>query len=131
MTRERLPPERPSITRDFSVPSGDEQDGQRFKIYFVASFYSDGRLAELFIYIDRKNDQLSSLLAGMLDTIATTISIGLQHGVPLAEFLGKLRHSHFGPSGKTGDERFPTCTSLFDLLAQWLGATFPEGVLKA
>lgn len=130
MTRERLPSERPSITRDFSVPYSDGTEEQRFKIFLVAGVYDDGRLGELFIYTDRKNDQLSSLLAGMLDTIATTISIGLQHGVPLAEYLGKLRHSHFGPAGKTGDAQFPTCTSLFDLSAQWLAATFPDGVLK-
>jgi hypothetical protein len=42
-------------------------------------------------------------------------------------FISKLRHNHFGPSGFTGDK---ACTSLFDLLAQWLAVTFPEGWLR-
>jgi len=128
MNRERLPVERPSITRSFSVPYIDEEKmPQRFGFYVIAGLYDDNRLAEIFIYSNRKNDQLSGLLAGSLDTVATMISIGLQYGVPLATFTAKLRHNSFGPAGFTGDRQFHSCTSIFDLVAQWLDTTFPNG----
>lgn len=127
----RTPPpsERPSITRGFEVPI-DEDSGEKFKFYVIAGAYDDGRIAEIFIHTDRKNDQFSSLLGGTLDALAMTISIGLQHGVPLEAYLAKLRHGQFGPRGETGDEVFPLCTSVFDLTAQWLAVTFPDGTLK-
>lgn len=131
MSRERvrLPSERPAITRGFEVPYSNGST-DRFKFYTVVGLYDDGRPAEIFIYTDHKCDQFSSLLAGMLDTIATTISIGLQHAVPLEVYLSKMRHSRFGPSGDTGDAEFPICTSLFDLVSQWLGRTFPDGLYR-
>lgn len=128
MSRERLSSERPSITRRFSVPyTDDNKVVHQFDFYAIVGLYDDGRVAEIFIYTDRKNDRFSGLLAGMIDTVSTAISIGLQYGVPLETFIAKLRGHRFGPSGFTGDKQFHNCTSVFDLVAQWLAYTFPEG----
>ncbi len=89
----------------------------------TAGFYPDGRVAELFI----RGDKIGEMLGGVLDTVAMAISMGLQHGVPLETFINKLRHQRFEPSGKTGDSEFRECSSMFDLIAQWLEKRFPNG----
>lgn len=131
MPRERLNSERPSITRRFSVPYIDDNKiAHGFEFYVVVGLYDDGRVAEIFIYTNRKNDQFSGLLAGMIDTVSMMISIGLQYGVPLDAITSKLRGQRFGPSGFTGDKRFASCSSVLDLVSQWLIADFPAGVFN-
>jgi ribonucleoside-diphosphate reductase alpha chain len=71
---------------------------------------------------------MGDLITGALDALAMSMSIGLQHGVPLELFTSKLRGLHgFGPHGFTGDAEYVSCTSLFDLVAQYLTKTFPNG----
>jgi ribonucleoside-diphosphate reductase alpha chain len=132
MPREKLPKERPSITRRFKITYVDDGNQPHvFRFYAVAGMHDDGRIAEVFFYTNRKHSDVTSkligLLAGALDAVGTAISIGLQHGAPLDSFTAKLRNNHFGPSGFTGDQEFPSCTSMFDLAAQWLIKTFPNG----
>jgi len=117
--RERLPDTRRSINRKFKIPYLDEHDKpQELKLYVIVGFYDDGRIGEVFIRADR----VGSFLSGALDTIAMTMSVGLQYGIPLHELTSKLRHQRFEPSGRTGDPEFRSCTSPFDLVAQYLDA---------
>jgi len=131
MPREKLPKERPSITRRFKITYVDDNNQAHvLRFYAVAGMYDDSRIAEVFFFTDRKHGEgskLISLLSGTLEAVGTAISIGLQHGAPLESFTTKLRNNQFGPSGFTGDGQFPSCTSMFDLAAQWLIATFPNG----
>lgn len=110
--RRRLPADRPGVTRSFSVAG----EGGRFKLYFTASTYGDGRVGEVFV----KADRAGGLARGTLDAVGVLVSMLLQHGVPVAEIAAKLRHTRYEPSGFTGDAEFPSCSSPLDLLAQWL-----------
>ncbi len=120
---EKLPNERDGRTRKFSIPmNGVDADGQpaKLKFYITANTMPDGSLREIFI----RADKVGSFVGGILDIWATTLSIGLQHGVPLTLLLEKMRHSKFDPSGFTGDPEFPSCSSAIDLVAQWLAKNF-------
>ena len=127
--REKLPDERPSFIRRFHIQyfETDEETGVKtkrdLKFYIQPGMYEDGRLGEVFI----KGEKQGGLISGALDAMAMVISIGLQHGVPLQLLTAKLRNNRFGPSGLTGDSEFRSCTSIFDLIAQYLDRTFPDG----
>lgn len=125
---EKLPDERPAITRKFQIKYVDESgQAQVLKFYVQVGMYPDGRIGEIFI----KGDKVGGLISGALDALAMMISIGLQHGVPLGLITEKLRHHRWGPSGFTGDKDFPSCSSMYDLVAQFLQARFePDGKPK-
>lgn len=123
---EKLPAEgRNSITRTFRVRHVVSGMGAGIvKFYVTASMYPDNRLGEIFI----RGDKMGEVITGALDVVAMMVSIGLQHGMPFSTIIEKLRGTRgFGPNGFTGDPEFPSCSSLFDLLAQWLAKTFPDG----
>jgi ribonucleoside-diphosphate reductase alpha chain len=130
--REKLPSERPGFTRRFSVnylvpdpANAGKMISQELTFYVQPHMYDDGRLAEVFI----KGAKQGELLSGALDMMATMISIGLQYGIPLQLITSKLRNHRFGPGGFTGDPEFHSCTSVFDLIAQYLDKKFPDGRL--
>jgi ribonucleoside-diphosphate reductase alpha chain len=128
--REKLSSERPGFTRRFNLVYFEDNDkGERVKkeltFYIKTGLYDDGRLGEIFITCTYKDD----FIRGAMDAMATMVSLGLQHGVPLKTITEKLRHNTFGPSGLTGDQEFRRCTSVFDLIAQYLDAKFPNGKL--
>lgn len=126
-TRERLEPERRSVTKAWRL-AYEREDGTTsiMKFYFIASAYPDGRPGEVFV----KADKAGSTVSGALDGAAIMISLLLQHGVPLTAITSKLRGTRFAPAGFTKDPAIPSCTSPLDLLAQWLDLTFskPAGV---
>lgn len=124
--REHLASERPSITRRFVIYYAEAGEAKSIKLYLTAGMTTDNRLAELFVRADRQG----SFLSTALDAMAMTLSMALQHGVPMEAITSKLRHMRCEPSGSTRDEEFPTCSSPFDLIAQWLTAKFPAGRLR-
>jgi hypothetical protein len=133
--REKLPPERPSLTRRLHIKyqEPDPKNEGKFltkhlRMYVTAGMYEDGRIGELFI----RGEKQGELLSGVLDQFATSISLGLQHGVPLQAFTIKMRGTQFGPAQQFGldDQTFTGCTSPFDLLAKWLDSVFPDGKFK-
>lgn len=119
--RKRLPPERRSINRKFKIQYvNDQGKPDVLKLYVIAGVYDDGSLGEIFIRADR----VGTFLSGALDGVAMMISVGLQHGVPLETITKLLRNQRFEPCGFTGDPEFHSCTSPFDLVAQWLDKMF-------
>lgn len=88
--------------------------------HFTVGVYPDGRIGEVFV----KADKPGSFVRGLMDMTAVSMSIGLQHGIPLDTYLSKMRNTQFQPEGYTQDQQFPKCTSPLDLLAQWLESKF-------
>jgi ribonucleoside-diphosphate reductase alpha chain len=110
--RRKLPDERNSITHKFSI-GGHEG-------YITVGMYEDGTPGEVFIAMAKEG----STISGLMDTLATSISYGLQYGVPLKFFVDKFSHVRFEPSGWTGNQQVPYAKSIIDYIFRWLGARF-------
>ena len=115
--RRRLPETRASVTRRLRLGP----DAMTAHV----GLYDDGSPGEVFLYYDKPG----GLERGYLDALACSISIGLQHGVPLETYTAKLRGMRFGQGGFTGDPEFHSCTSMLDLLAQWLESRFATTIV--
>ena len=111
-TRRKLPDERNSVTHKFSI-GGHEG-------YITVGLYEDGTPGEVFIAMAKEG----STISGLMDTLATSISYGLQYGVPLKFFVDKFSHVRFEPSGWTGNQQVPYAKSIIDYIFRWLGARF-------
>ncbi len=111
--RRKLPDERNSITHKFSV-AGHEG-------YITVGLYpEDGMPGEVFISMNKAG----STISGLMDTIAVTVSTGLQYGVPLEFYVDKFSHVRFEPSGWTGNRQLPYAKSVVDYIFRWLGTRF-------
>ncbi len=108
----RLPDERKSITHKFSVAGHDG--------YITVGMYDDGTPGEIFIVMAKAG----STLSGVMDSFATAVSLGLQHGVPLQLFVNKFSHVRFEPHGFTKNPDIPIAKSIIDYLFRWLGIKF-------
>ena len=86
------------------------------KLYITTGCYDDGSVGEVFL----KADRMGSTISGLLDALSMCLSIGLQAGIPLIWFTGKLKSMRFEPAGPTTDPLMPRVTSLMDGLARWL-----------
>ena len=65
-----------------------------------------------------------STVCGLMDTLATSVSLALQYGVPLKDVVNKFAHVRFEPSGFTGNPEIPIAKSLVDYIFRWLGSRF-------
>ena len=110
--RRKLPDERPAITHKFSV-AGHEG-------YVTVGLYPDGTPGEVFISMNKAG----STISGLMDTIAVSVSTGLQYGVPLQFYVDKFSHVRFEPSGWTGNQQLPYAKSVVDYIFRWLGMRF-------
>jgi ribonucleoside-diphosphate reductase alpha chain len=93
--------------------------GERF--YLTANGRRDGTLGEVFIQWGKQG----SSLAGLVDGYAIALSVGLQHGVPLADLLRPGLGVYFVPNGRTDDPEIPRARSAVDyfcrrLAVDWL-----------
>jgi ribonucleoside-diphosphate reductase alpha chain len=68
-----------------------------------------------------------STVSGLMDAFATSISLALQHGVPLKVLCEKFAHTRFEPSGWTGNEQIGYAKSLMDYMFRWLNLRFLSG----
>jgi ribonucleoside-diphosphate reductase alpha chain len=110
--RRRLPDERRSITHKFQI--GKHQG------YINVGLYDDGNPGEVFLTMSKEG----SVISGLVDAFATSISIGLQYGVPLKVFVNKFAHMRFEPSGETQNPNLPYATSIVDYIFRWLALKF-------
>lgn len=110
--RRKLPDERLSITHKFSV-GGHEG-------YLHVGMYEDGTPGELFIKMSKEG----STLSGVMDTLALSISMNLQYGVPLEVLCEKLVHTRFEPMGMTTNKEIPMVKSLMDYFGRWMALKF-------
>jgi ribonucleoside-diphosphate reductase alpha chain len=110
--RRRLPDERRAITHKFDI-AGHEG-------YLTVGMYEDGRPGEIFVTMAKEG----SMTSGLMDALATMVSIALQYGVPLKVLCDKLSHTRFEPSGVTGNKEIPIAKSITDYIFRWLGLKF-------
>jgi ribonucleoside-diphosphate reductase alpha chain len=83
------------------------------KVYLRTGQYSDGSLGEIFIDMHKEGAAYRSLM----NCFAIAISLGLQHGVPLEEFVDAFVFTRFEPNGiVTGNERITMATSTIDYI---------------
>ncbi len=112
-TRRKLPDERPSMTHRFDIGG--------HKGYLSVGFYPDTmKPGETFITIAKEG----SAVSGLLDTIATLISVCLQSGVPLKVLVKRFKDMRFEPSGFTTNENIPTAKSIVDYVFRYLGMKY-------
>ena len=112
-----MPRERESITHKFSIGM---QEG-----YITAGKYEDGSLGEIFLTDIGKE---GSTIKGLMNAFATAISIGLQYGVPLEDFVNKFSYMRFEPEGITRNPEIPFAKSLPDYIMRWLASRFIDDV---
>jgi ribonucleoside-diphosphate reductase alpha chain len=106
--RRKLPRVRDSRTYKFQISD--------LKGYFTVGQYDDGTPGELFISVSKQG----STLSGLMDSLAISVSHGLQYGVPLKSYVNKLRGTSFAPSGITDDSEIRTASSITDYIVRRL-----------
>ena len=110
--RRRLPDERRAVTHKFSV--GNHEG------YITAGLYADGYPGEVFITMSKEG----SVISGLMDSFATSVSIGLQYGVPLQVLVNKFVHMRFEPSGYTNNPNIRIAKSIVDYIFRWMALKF-------
>jgi ribonucleoside-diphosphate reductase alpha chain len=110
--RERLPDERKALTHHFSVGGHDG--------YVTVGLYPDGRPGEIFFRVTKEG----STVNGLMDSLGISMSMALQHGVPLKDLVRKLAHLRFEPAGATNNARIRFAKSIPDYVARWLAIEF-------
>jgi ribonucleoside-diphosphate reductase alpha chain len=117
--RRRLPDTRKALTHKFDV-AGHEG-------YITVGLYHDGSPGEVFITMAKEG----STIGGLMDTIATLVSVSLQYGVPVESLVRKFEHVRFEPSGMTRNSDIPFAKSLVDYIFRWLAMEFVPGYRAA
>ena len=110
--RERLPRRRKSSTFAFRVADCEG--------YVTVGEYDDGRPGEVFMKVSKQG----STLAGIMDAFSISVSLGLQHGVPLATYVRKYTSMRFEPAGITDDPDLRIATSLVDYIFRRLAVDY-------
>ncbi|HMJ44398.1 MAG TPA: vitamin B12-dependent ribonucleotide reductase, partial [Pseudolabrys sp.] len=113
--REKLPSRRKGYTQK-AVVGGH-------KIYLRTGEYDDGRIGEIFVDMHKEGAALRSLL----NNFAIAISLGLQYGVPLEEYVDAFTFTRFEPSGPVqGNDSIKFATSILDYVFRELAVSYLE-----
>ena len=113
--REKMPDRRKGYTQK-AVVGGH-------KVYLRTGEYDDGRLGEIFIDMHKEGAALRSLL----NNFAIAVSLGLQYGVPLDEYVDAFTFTRFEPSGPVqGNEAIKYATSILDYVFRELAVSYNE-----
>ena len=111
--RERMPDRRKGYTQK-AVVGGH-------KVYLRTGEYDDGRLGEIFIDMHKEGAALRSLL----NNFAIAVSLGLQYGVPLEEYVDAFTFTRFEPSGPVqGNDSIKYATSILDYVFRELAVSY-------
>jgi ribonucleoside-diphosphate reductase alpha chain len=111
-SKKRLPSARPA--RTFSYRVGDAEG------YITAGEYPDNGIGEIFLKVSKQG----STLAGMMDAFSIAVSVGLQYGVPLEDYVSKFINTRFEPSGITNDADVRFASSLMDYIFRRLALEY-------
>jgi ribonucleoside-diphosphate reductase alpha chain len=111
--REKLPHRRKGYTQKATVGG--------HKVYLRTGEYDDGRVGEIFIDMHKEGAAFRSLM----NNFAIAISIGLQYGVPLDEFVEAFTFTRFEPAGMvTGNDSIKNATSVLDYIFRELAVSY-------
>jgi ribonucleoside-diphosphate reductase alpha chain len=111
--REKLPHRRKSYIQKAIVGG--------HKVYLHTGEYDDGRLGEIFIDMHKEGAAFRSLM----NNFAIAISIGLQYGVPLEEFVDAFTFTRFEPAGLViGNDSIKNATSVLDYIFRELAVSY-------
>ena len=111
--RKRMPDRRKSYTQKATVGG--------HKVYLHTGEYLDGTIGEIFIDMHREGAFLRSLM----NNFAIAISIGLQYGVPLEEFVEAFTFTRFEPAGAVqGNTKIKNATSILDYIFRELAVSY-------
>jgi len=113
--RRRLPDTRHAINHKFEI-AGHEG-------YINVGLYEDGTPGEVFITMAKEG----STIGGLMDAVATLVSVSLQYGVPVESLVKKFEHVRFEPAGMTRNREIPFAKSLVDYIFRWLAMEFVPG----
>ena len=91
------------------------------KIYLHTGEYDDGKIGEIFIDTNKEGE----LVKALMNNFAIAISLGLQYGVPLEEYIDAFIDTKFEPSGKVhGNDRILSATSILDYIFRELAISY-------
>jgi ribonucleoside-diphosphate reductase alpha chain len=107
--RRTLPAKRRGFTQKAKI------SGQA--VFLRTGEYADGTLGEIFVDMAKEGATMRS----MMNCFAISVSIGLQYGVPLEEFVDKFAFTRFDPSGFVEHPNIKTTTSIVDFIFRVLG----------
>jgi len=112
-SRQRLPDRRKGYIQKATIGG--------HKLYLHTGEYDDGELGEIFIDMHKEGAAFRSLM----NNFAIAISIGLQYGVPLEEFVEAFVFTRFDPAGPvTGNDSIRSATSILDYVFRELGVSY-------
>ncbi len=111
--REKLPSRRKGYTQKAIVGG--------HKVYLRTGEYDDGRLGEIFIDMHKEG----AAFRAMMNNFAIAISLGLQYGVPLEEYVEAFTFTRFEPAGMVqGNETIKNATSILDYIFRELAVSY-------
>ena len=122
-----------------SINTANEKSGKRFsmpdrrkgyiqkatigdhKVYLHTGEYEDGKIGEIFIDTSKEGE----LVKALMNNFAIAVSLGLQYGVPLDEFISAFVGTKFEPSGKVhGNDRILSASSILDYIFRELAISY-------
>ena len=115
-----------NITKRFNMP--DRRKGYiqkasigNHKVYLHTGEYEDGKIGEIFIDTSKEGE----LVKALMNNFAIAVSLGLQYGVPLDEFVHAFIGTKFEPSGKVqGNDRILSASSILDYIFRELAISY-------
>jgi len=110
--QQHLPGERQAISHEFKIGA---ETGK-----VTVGLYEDGKPGEVRLSMGAQGETIS----GMLNVFSTSVSLCLQHGVPMHVLVDKFAHSRFEPQGFTGNQDIPIANSVVDYAFRWLSRHF-------
>ena len=91
------------------------------KVYLHTGEYEDGKIGEIFIDTSKEGE----LVKALMNNFAIAVSLGLQYGVPLDEFINAFIGTKFEPSGKVyGNDRILSASSILDYIFRELAISY-------
>ena len=91
------------------------------KIYLHTGEYDDGKVGEIFIDMNKEGE----LVKALMNNFAIAISLGLQYGAPLDEFVDAFIETKFEPSGEIkGNDRILSASSILDYIFRELAISY-------
>ena len=111
-SRLRLPKKRAGFTQEARIAG--------HKIYLRTGEYEDGTLGEIFVDMHKEGAAFRSLM----NCFAIAVSLGLQHGVPLEEYVNSFVFTRFEPQGMVDHPNIKSATSVIDYIFRVLGMEY-------